>query len=576
MIRWKYLIPRFLIFCLIASAFWLSKDAILKWCLIQSGQATIGAKVEIGGLTSSLTNGEINLTELEIADPRNPMSNLIQADHAKIKLDPRRLFHREFVIDEGSMTGVQFGTPRTDSGELPDKSSKLVGPEIPDDVKNQLIRFGESWLDQFHVRLQNNLDENFETVRVAKQIKQFYPAEFQRQRQRALQLQAKIKSLKQIIETPPKNPLRDGQRIAKAIADLENVRKEIVAAHEELKKLSERAVSDQNALLAARDRDEQRFKTLVKLSKVDNQSASELLLGQKQAEYLSEMLGWIEWIRSTVPNPETDFVPQRGLGTQVQFAGIQQRPGVVLRKLHLDGSGHFAGQHYQFVGEANNLTSAPALHDEPATFAFAARGNHQVHIHATVDRRSDEHYDELTIRCPRVAMPQQFLGDEQALMLNMQPSQLSADINVKMVDDRIEGQMVFYQSNVDLHVEHLHRLVGGPTVAQSINEELAGIENFKVVVDLSGTIDAPQAQLNSDLGDKVAGAMNAALKNAAQQAVAKHSIKLHGILDQELAELKREINNNSQEILVILREEVSHISRLQEIVPDLNSWNPIR
>ena len=561
--------------CLTLCAVWLTKDPILKWCLVQSGQSAIGAKVEIGAIATSISGGEVHLTELEIADPRDPMKNLVQADHAKIKLDPRRLFHREFVIDEGSMTGVQFGTPRTESGALPEKSNSRSGIKISEQAKNQLIQFGESWMDQFHVRIQNNLDENFETIRVARQIKQFWPAEFQAQRDRALQLQAKVKSLKQIIETPPKNPLRDGQRIAQAIADLEVVRKQIIKAHQDLQNLNEKAIADQDALLAARDRDEARIKQLVKVTDVDNQAASELLLGKKQAEYLNEMLAWLKWIRSTVPNQE-DFVPTRGLGTQVQFAGIKQKPGIVLKKLHLDGSGHFAGQHYQFVGEANNLTSAPQLHDEPATFAFAARGNHQVHIHATIDRRSDQHVDELTIHCPRIALQQQFLGDDQAVLLNMQPSQLSADINVRLEDDRMTGQMVFYQSNVSLHVEQLHRLAGGPAVAKTINEELVGVNNFTVVVDLGGTIDAPQATLNSDLGDKVANAMNAALKKTAQQAMARQSIKLHGVLDQELTNLKREINNNSNEILNILRTEVSHISRLQEIVPKLNSWSPIR
>lgn len=532
--------------------------------------------MEIGAVESSLTAGELQLTDVEIADPRDPMRNLLQADVASIKLDPRRLFHREFVIDEGRMTGVQFGTPRTESGEIARNRLQNTQTTLSNKVKEQLVQFSQSWLDQFQLRIQNTLDDNLETLQVARQIREFWPNEFQQHRTRALELQARVRSLKEIIKTPPRNPLRDGQRIAQAISDLDAVRKQIVTAHEELQTLSTRAISDQNALLAARDRDEAKIKQLVKIGQVNSQAATELLLGEKQSQYLNEMLGWIKWVRETVPNPETDFVPQRQLGTRIQFAGIQKRPGLVIRKLHLDGCGHFAGQHYQFVGQANDISSAPNLHQQPTTIALNAKGNQQVHVHATVDRRSKTRIDDLTIHCPSIAVGHQLLGDEKALLLNMEPSDLSAEIQVRLEDDKLQGQLVFHHSNVKLNVEKLHRLAGGQMVADSINDELASVEDFQILIDLGGTLKVPTATLTSDLGDKISLAMNSAFHRTAQRTIEQHSVRLQEILDNELDDLRREINNNSNEILAILRNEVDHVSQLQSDLPMLNSWTPIR
>ena len=80
MMRWTYLLTRLFILALIVVALWISKDSLVRLALIRAGESAIGAKIEIGQVRSSLWDGKIYLSELAIADPRNPMHNLVQAD----------------------------------------------------------------------------------------------------------------------------------------------------------------------------------------------------------------------------------------------------------------------------------------------------------------------------------------------------------------------------------------------------------------------------------------------------------------------------------------------------------------
>ncbi len=120
MSRWTYLIPRIVILSLILAAIWLGRDPLIQRLLIREAQNITGAQVEIAQVQSSLSNGKLFFKDLKIADPRNPMKNLVQADMAYVQLNPEQLLRRQFVIEQGQTSELIFGAPRTDSGALPE------------------------------------------------------------------------------------------------------------------------------------------------------------------------------------------------------------------------------------------------------------------------------------------------------------------------------------------------------------------------------------------------------------------------------------------------------------------------
>ena len=94
MIRWNYIALRLGIALLLLMAILMGLNPLVSWVLVHFGQSITGAKVEIGLVRASLWHGQIELLDLEIADPRDPMRNLIQADRAVVRLDVRHATDR--------------------------------------------------------------------------------------------------------------------------------------------------------------------------------------------------------------------------------------------------------------------------------------------------------------------------------------------------------------------------------------------------------------------------------------------------------------------------------------------------
>ena len=118
MTRCKSLVPRWTIAGLLLVAVGLNADTLLRRALIGSAERVTGARVEVGALRSHWTTGVVELSDVQLADPRHPSRNLIQADEASLQLDLSALARRSWIIESGRLRNVQFATPRTTPGGL--------------------------------------------------------------------------------------------------------------------------------------------------------------------------------------------------------------------------------------------------------------------------------------------------------------------------------------------------------------------------------------------------------------------------------------------------------------------------
>ena len=257
MIRWSYLVPRLLILGLIILAVWMGSDPLIRFALIRSGENAIGTKIDIAQVRTSLTKGKVYLKDIRITDPRNPMLNMVQAEMAYIQLDPRRLLNRDIVIENGKTSLVQFGAPRTESGALDrtPHNNSISEPRIPPAVKQQLGEISQRWLDQFENSMTHRVESNFESVRLAQQLKDRWPSQFEANKQEIVALQNKIRELTEVIQSKDSsNPLRAG-RIVAALTEVQSLRQQISTLRRNLADLQQQAMDDREALIASKTND---------------------------------------------------------------------------------------------------------------------------------------------------------------------------------------------------------------------------------------------------------------------------------------------------------------------------------
>ena len=578
MIRWRYLIPRLIILGLIGLILWLGTDPMMRWALIHGTQAITGAKVEIDAVESNLAKGYLRLSEVEIADPRDPMKNLFQADEAYLRLDPARLLHREFVIDSGRMRHIQFGTPRTESGALPgsSKTGEIASSWIPQGLRDQFRAMGEKFVDQFKSRALGQIEAEFETIQVSKQIRESWPAEIEKHINRIQAIRNRIDLVNKSIRETGSNPLRDIRRIPALLDSLESLNGELANARADFNRLEKRFQNDQRQLLAAKQRDMEKLGRLKSAASVDGDSISRLLLGEYQAAQVENVVSWIQWFRSVVPDPEKDFYPLRRQGVDVRFPGVQPHPKFLVKSIDLDGEGKVSGQHYHFSGQAFNLTTQPKLHDQPTTFELRAKGNTNVLVAASLDRRGPEKIDSVTVECPGIDVPGMTLGDKQVMLVDVSPGRLNAVVSMKINGDDVEGELEFQRSNVVLHVQNLHDVAGGQKMAFSLDRELADLNRFSAKVKIRGKLDNPIVEIQSDLGDRFALAMRNVMQQNAQKMIDQQLAKLENVYQQEVRQLDLYVGQRFRQVTNLLRSQSSVVSELKDLVPTIGDATKIR
>ncbi len=93
------------------------------------------AKAEIAGFRLNIFGMGVSMRSLAIADRDAPMTNLVESGPIRLKLDPAAAFRLRVRIEEARADRLAFGTPRKESGALPEypprEKAKDAAAETP-------------------------------------------------------------------------------------------------------------------------------------------------------------------------------------------------------------------------------------------------------------------------------------------------------------------------------------------------------------------------------------------------------------------------------------------------------------
>ncbi len=568
MFRLSSMLTRTAMLVLVAAVIWIARDPILRSVLIRAGESATGAKVEIEIVRSSIDDGKLYLKHLAIADPRDPMSNLVQADSAWLNLNVHDLLRRRFVVEECSTSQIVFGAPRSSSGTLsavtqasPAESAR---PEVVTDPTLANVRDG--WLDRFQYAGPIIDVSKWELMNVSNQLFSRWTTDLEQHRIQLEDLKTRYHGVHRLIDFDS-NSLRNRGRI-------EDVRNQIDALHSEIRRLAAalaqldlRIASDREMLARIRQSDDERIVSDPQLRKLDGDLVSRLLLQREQNRQAEEILDWYSDFRDSIPDPAHDFRSGSMPGQNFLVKNTTQ-PDFLIKRLQLEGEGRIAGVKFNFSGMAKNISTHPDRLDEPVTFDLHAQGNTHAVVTGTLDRSGEHYTDTIRIHCPDLPFPERILGDDESLSVSVSPSRASVDVTLCCVDGRLSGEFKFEHSNLVMQIEHLDPLAGGQPVADRINLDLASISDYQVTATIRGPMLRPTVEFQSNLGDRLAEKFNHASNREFQ--VARN--QLNEIFDNIVKKLDQEIGANVRELSSMLEKDI----RGQEaaIVADLNSRLP--
>ena len=95
------------------------KNPLAKKGMIMGMQKVFGARTDIASVNVELLKATITVRDLQQANANEPMKNLFQIDKTEIKFNLTEALRGKFDAQNIEVTGLQIGTDRTYSGELP-------------------------------------------------------------------------------------------------------------------------------------------------------------------------------------------------------------------------------------------------------------------------------------------------------------------------------------------------------------------------------------------------------------------------------------------------------------------------
>ncbi len=566
MIRWGYFIPRLIVFIVLAAFFGLALEPLTHWALVRYGSLAVGAKVDVSDLDLSLFENDIHLKGVQIASPSAPEQNICEATDLVLNLDRSALLQRQLVVREGRISGLRFSTDRETSGQL---ASRPQQDQASDEAGGGLDM---KWLRVFSDRMQEDIEEDLETVRVARELTARWPEEYRQLESRADALVVRIQRLRNGIERARQGDiLRDPNVIQQAKADIDAARKEIELLPNEMHRLRDIARHDRDAIKLAKQHDIEYLKQRFRLDAFDAETLSRYLLRDEEAAQVRELLAWIEWGRKFVPEKRKLSEPERGRGWKIRFRGLPHRPDWLFERLVLDGVATRNGQEVPFSGELRDVTWQQHIVGRPTTMDIQIAGATSLSIHAVLDRTTAEPLDRFLVECPTLEFDQRTLGQEDSLALTVAPSQAAVRLEIELRGDKVDGRLVCRQDKLAIRATAPDGQLTQQLV-QRLNQAVSGVEQISVTVSLDGQLPRPRLHLKSDLGTQLSAGFHQAFQNELNDRADQLRGKLDQLAEKHVAEVQQRVDAKVQELLARLDDPREQIAELAQHLPSVKNF----
>ncbi len=547
MIRWSYLLPRLAIVFALLIVTHFGASPLLRWALVRSLESTTGTEVEVDHVWASLTQSTIRIGALRVARDASSTTNVFQFDSAHLALDIGQLTHRRCVVDHAQIHGLQFNTPRTDApADRP--SVDLTAPDTRDLVRRGR-RQTEQWLRQLAAVLEVRVEDEFDSIPLARELARRWPADYRQLEEEARQIRRSAIELHQAFtklsaQSDAMSQIAELQRRWPEVSQLST---KIATLHQRAVELANQIQADRDAIDTALQHDRENLREKLRITQLDGQLLGDYLLNGEAGRWWRQLKPWLEVASWLTRTPDTNALGNRG--RNVNYEKTAAQPGFLIRNAGLDGrlwlAGHqvdFSGQarHLTFLGQYGDASSAP-----PTELNLITRGPFTARILTRLDRVADAPRQQIVLRCDDLPVPARRWGAADSVQISVAPSRLQLQARLIATRGSLDGRFRITQQDVSLTMVPTTNAALAPLFAP-LTAAAAKINRIDVLVDVSGTLDAPRWQLQTDLGRQ----LQSQLQRAAEQLVREQTERLlaeaQQRLDAELAQLQQQLASRQQ------------------------------
>lgn len=591
--RWEGIIPFAIVVAMLVAGFRLFADRIITSTITEAATKVLGTEVDITGLHLDILAPSLTIAKLEIADPFDPMKNLIETGAIVVNLDRDPLLEKKIVINTLAVRNVTTGTRRARA------ATPVKGQSFAAETMRELNRFTA----QFKVPLLKlvPLDTIKSLVLDPKQLGTVKSAlalysradsvrDGVRSRFDSLRLKQTLDSAEvTVAKLRAASPANLGIEGTKALVEetratlrsLDAARARVV----NLRTGVETGVATLKAgvvdLDSARKADYAFARGLLKLPTFEGPDLGNALFGQPTIEKFQQAVYYAELAKKYVPpgllpKPEPGPVRLRLAGSTIRFPKAREYPSFHVKRADFDFSMADAqGRVATYTLGAADITSEPALLGKPTLFAArrSAQGTGvaSLRLYGVSDHRSRVPRDSMVAIADGVKLPK-FPLPGLPLTLDLRTGQ--SGLTFLMAGDRVRGRW-------ELNARQLSWIQDSSRATNKIQEfvsrALVGIPTFTLAADLDGTVAQPRIRvatnLDESIRDRVKAVFGEELRKAelkAREAVDRIVAEQEAKVRAKVAEVSDEANARVADAQVKLDEQQARLeeqrAKLEELV----------
>jgi uncharacterized protein (TIGR03545 family) len=452
------------------------------------------------------------------------MENTIQVGRIAFNMDPGALLRSKLLVKEMAVEGMAFNTPRKSSGAI-----KRASAEKGRDSENGGFRMPSLKVPPVSEIL---AQEELPSVKLSGDLKERAAAADSSVKDSLSSLpdRAKAAEYKKRLDT-----LLTGDKISKARLDeAKNLQNEIRTERDKVKAAQENVSSSLEALRTqlkeakgAVGQDVTRLKNKYALTPAGLANVTRLLFGEKAGVWADrgvQAIKLLSYLPSGSKKDPAKVRPPRGKGVDVPLKDRMPLPELWVQRAALSltiPAGDLAG-------EATDLTSDQPLIGKTTTFRVSGDN-----LPSGVSVKADGVLDHTDTAAPRDEYKITYggwkvsdvaLSESENFPVSLRQGEGAFTGDVVVKGEALEGTVRINLSSVVIDTGGS----GDSSLARAMRTALAGVGEFSINADVSGTLDDPRLRLSSDL-DRI-------LKDAVGQAAREEGARLEAGLRKAIEE----------------------------------------
>ena len=589
-IRWKGLIAFVLIVIVLVLFFLLFIDSAIKHSIEYTGTRALGAKVELRSAEFSFSPLGIELNNLQLTNPDEPMFNIVDIEHIAFNLDGLNLLRRKLLIKEMQVDRIRLNTPRRYSGAIKQKPApREQAATAEQEEVLDMPAFATPDMDQIFAR------EKLKTPELASEFKSDVQKTDQNWDTMSQQLPDKkrINAYKQRINNLKQVNTKDIRQLKNAIDELKSLDTEISADVSKINNTGKQIDQDfdrlNKELKALKHSPKQEYARLAEKYSFSGQGVgniSQLLFGEQAKKWTQMALQWYKKLEPYIGQfaPSSDTAPppaDRHKGVNVRFPEHHPQPEFLIQTIRASVDIP-AGR---FHGKIMNVTNEQHIIGKPTTLAFSGRNMKGLqslqlsgdfnHINPAIPK------DHLQFSMKGYALQDHSLINTDELSIRLTKAKSDLDITATREKDAIQAKL-----NSNIHSIQYDNVAGGNDMAKLLLAALNDTRNFKIFGSLHGSFDSYSTRIKSDLDERLNNSLKRHFKRQADQfkqdlkkrieQEAKQPIaeaegeytKVRNKINQDIDRRKRELDQQRAEIKQKTNEYKAKINALKQQVKD--------